>query len=191
MKWSSGEVAVLFGVTPQTIRNWINRPELSVFFSESVRHVDRPRAQSEFIAEDIELCNSIQTMLTQKANWDVIAEQLHSGWRDTNMPARLAIMENDPNKLTDLELVAKLAIANEQSIADQSTIEKRDAEIARLELKITNIEYAARREKDELLERIAQLREDRARDDARKDTLLELYESGRLTPPKPIAGEGK
>lgn len=86
------QVAAIFNVTPQTVRNWVSHPLLSEFFSPEARR-DDDRAYALFYANDIDVCNSIHTMLKQKASWSQIAAALRSGWRDTDLPARAAFFQ--------------------------------------------------------------------------------------------------
>jgi hypothetical protein len=175
-----GDVAAAFDRTRQTIRNWTDNPELAEFFSEQARR-ETGKGYSEFLANDLEVCNSIHILLEEKATWGDIAAKLRSGWRDTNFPDRLLFLASgDDVPENSARLMASRAIAEQKSSDLMEVIHERDARIAELQAKID----AGYVEREKLLREIGQLREEKAAALSRLEAKIELYEEGRLKPLK-------
>lgn len=182
-----GDVAVAFGRTRQTIRNWTDNPELAEFFSEQARR-ETGKGYSEFLANDLEVCNSIHVMLEQKATWGDIAAKLRTGWRDTDFPDRLLFLATgDDVPENSARLMASRAIAEQKSSDLMEMIRDKDRQIADLEKKIED----GWLEREKLLREIGQLREDKATALSRLEAKIELYEDGRLKPLKKRNGAGQ
>ena len=175
-----GDVAVAFGRTRQTIRNWTDNPELSAFFSEQARR-ETGKGYAEFLANDLEVCNTIHVMLEQKATWGDIADKLRSGWRDTDFPDRLLFLAtSDDIPENSARLMASRAIAEQKSSDLMEMIRDKDKRITELEERIE----ASYTEREKLLREIGQLREEKAAALSRLEAKIELYEEGRLKPLK-------
>jgi DNA-binding transcriptional MerR regulator len=161
-----GEVADMFGISGQTIRNWLKNDELKGLFSPGA--TPPPGRQAEFTSEDIQLINSIWS-ITSSGNhdWRSIAENLKSGWREAYLPSRAAFTSSAPD--STLQLAAKLARAEADLDAER---------------RITRI----------LEEQVENLKALAAKSDEYRTKLIEaelelrLYREGRL---KPRKGEGE
>lgn len=185
MGYTTGQVAAGFNRTPQTIRDWIKNPHLQEFFSSSARR-DSGRGQAELFASDVEVCNSIASLLGQGMDWEAIAAELKKGWRDTSLPDKFLVLDDDPRSPSNVMLMAKLAAAQETINADARVEQLLRDQIA--ELKGELAENRRRRQDDdkeneELLKRLI-----------KAEVELELWRAGRLTriaaDPAPPAGEG-
>lgn len=174
-----GDVAAGFGVTRQTIRNWIKQEELAEFFSPQARR-DTGKAQSELIGPDLEVCNSIYVMLRQKSTWSEIASRLRSGWRDTNLPDRLALLAPPADVEASMYLMTARAVAEQKSSDLMEVVRERDAKISELEARLDR----SVQERETLLREIARLREENAVALTKVETELELWRAGRLKPTK-------
>lgn len=172
MGYTTGQVAAGFGKTSQTIRDWIKNPHLQEFFSPSARR-DSGRGQAELFASDVEVCNSIASLLGQGLDWEHIATELKKGWRDTGLPDKFLVLDDDPRSPSNVMLMAKLAAAQETINAD------------------ARVEQMLREQITELKEELAENKRRRQDDDKKNEELLkrlfkaevqlELWESGRLT----------
>jgi DNA-binding transcriptional MerR regulator len=161
-----GEVADMFGITTQTIRNWLKNDELKGLFSEGANALHGK--QHEFTPEDVQLLNSIHSITnTGNYDWRSIAENLKSGWRESHLPMRAAMVDFDSQSA--LGLAVRLAKAE------------------------ADLEFE-RREKQRLEEQVewwkarANESEDNMRKLIRAEFELELWRTGRL---KPEEGQGK
>ena len=175
-----GDAAVGFNRTRQTIRNWIAHPDLHEFFSEQARR-ETGKGYSELLANDLEVCNSIVTMLEQKASFGQIAEKLRTGWRDVEFPDRLLFLANsDDMPENSARLMAGRAIAEQKSTDLMEVVRERDARIAELEERLE----ASHTEREKLLREIGLLREEKATALSRLEVEIELWRNGRLKPSK-------
>lgn len=172
MGYTTGQVAAGFDRTPQTIRDWIKNPHLQEFFSPSARR-DSGRGQAELFASDVEVCNSIASLLGQGLDWEQIAAELKKGWRDNNLPDKFVMLDDDPRSPSNVMLLTKLAAAQETINAD------------------ARVEQMLRDQITDLKHELAENKRQRAIDDQKNEELLkrlykaevqlELWESGRLT----------
>lgn len=155
-----GEVADMFGITTQTIRNWLKNEDLKPLFSPGA--TPPPGQQAEFTKEDVELLNSIWS-ITSSGNhdWRSIAENLKSGWREPYLPQRAAIAGVDSNAA--LQLATKLARA-EQALEDERRITRL------LEQRVEEFKALAEQSAEYQRKLI------------RAEVELELWRSGRLKP---------
>lgn len=182
------EVAAIFNVTPQTVRNWVSHPLLCEFFSPEARR-DDDRAYALFYANDIEVCNSIHTLLKQKLSWGSIAAQLRAGWRDTDLPARAALLDKPVENATHVETVARLAVSTDREGKAIETISQLESEIKTLNKQIHDLEdkvHSLELEKTQALEqaRYAEELRKNALELGRMQRELELLNEGRLMPKK-------
>lgn len=175
MGYTTGQVAAGFDRTSQTIRDWIKHPLLHEFFSTSARR-DGKRGQAELFAADVEVCNTIQVLLGQGLNWSDIHEKLRDGFRDTNLPDKFLMLDDDPRSPSNVMLMTKLAAAQETINANE------------------RIEQMYRDRIDELKAQVA--KSDHDREEALKklykyEVELELWRAGRLNATaSDDAGEG-
>lgn len=175
-----GDVAAAFDRTRQTLRNWVENPQLAEFFSEQARR-ETGKGYSEFLANDLEVVNTIHVLLEQKMTWSDIAERLSTGWRDTDFPDRLLFLaKGDDIPENSVRLMASRAIAEQKSSDLMEVVRDKDKRIAELEARI-EASYA---EREKLLREIGELREEKAAALSRLEAKIELYEEGRLKPVK-------
>ena len=193
-----GAVALAFNVTPQTVRNWVNHPELSEFFSSRARR-DDGQGQAEFLAQDLEVCNSIKVLLRQKKTFDEVAEALRAGWRDTDMPANLMIVDEELQTASSFQMMTSLAVSEANNNTAVKRIETLEDELraARAQLDSERNASAARiRELEkqvfelEKAKAVADAIERRAVEDALVRQELEWRRKGMLKD-SPDGGEGQ
>ena len=164
-----GEVADMFGITTQTIRNWIKLYGLGEFFSDgakSTRH-----KQAFFSADDIRVVNTIN-VLTANGNrdWALVAEVLRSGKREELLPERAAVVAASTTPAVQLAMRAgsaedRLAMALEALNDAQE--------------RLYEVEHTKNEEIKALMREIADLRE--VVGGLQRE--VELYATGRLRPP--------
>lgn len=155
-----GDVAAMLGVSGQTIRNWLKNDELKGLFSEGANPL--PGKQHEFTPDDVQLLNSIYSITnTGNYDWRSIAENLKSGWRESHLPTRAAIVDVDPQAA--LGLATRLA-------KTEADLEFERRENKRLE---EQVEWWKQR---------ASENEENMRKLIRAEMELELWRSGRLKP---------
>lgn len=160
-----GEVADMFGISTQTIRNWLKNDELKGLFSDGANPL--PGKQHEFTPDDVQLLNSIYSITnTGNYDWRSIAENLRSGWRESHLPTRAAIVDVDSQSA--LGLVTRLAKA-------EADLEFERREKQRLEEQVDWWKQRANESEDNMRKLI------------RAEFELELWRSGRL---KPEEGQG-
>lgn len=185
------EVGRIFNRSRQTIGSWVAHEELAEFFSPYARR-ENDAAESRFTIEDIEVCNSIFVMLKQKATWHTIAENLRSGWRDTDLPETAAHIRPALQTPTHTELTARLALATEQYENSQIVIRDLNNEIRDLRAALDEMRESRSSEEKAYLARISELERQKAvvesqSESAIKNALLvqelEFMRSGRLRPP--------
>ena len=185
----TGDVADMFGLTPQTIRDWVKRPELSDLFSLSARPVNGKHA--DFTEDDVSVVNSIWYM-TQEGNhdWRSIGENLRSGWRHPQLPERAAFVA--ASTAPSVMLAARTLNAEKQSESSLAIIRQKDDQIDLLNQRLMELEaqkdeqirqimdkHAA--EKEALLREMTRIERERAAEIARvtaeRDILLRLAQN--------------
>lgn len=166
----TGEAAALLGVSINTARNWIDREELSHFFSDGAKgkHGGAQRVLSE---SDILMLNTIRHLRNVENinDWQIILERLEDGFR---------IQEFPDNAISGDPRVIPLPQAQQSAMA-AATLAQRDLALDRIdeltdELARVRQEYDMRlkleRERnDELQQQIAQLNREIGRLEARLD----------------------
>lgn len=167
-----GKVAHIFHKSTQTIRNWVDRPELAEFFSVTAK--GKPGKPSIFDENDFAVLASINSLLSDGEDWLSIANRLRMGWRETKLPenaAAIAATSHSSIQLAGRALSAedrlKMALERLSVVQDELFQRERD--------------HSAKVE--DLMREIADLKEIVG---ASKREIA-LYESGRLRPP---ASEG-
>lgn len=164
-----GEVADTFGISTQTIRNWLKHDELKGLLSPGA--TPRSGQQAEFTPEDVQVINSIWSLTTSgNHDWRSIAENLKSGWREGYLPARAAIVGIETNSAVGLAV--QLASTTEQLNAER---------------KISQMLKERVEEYKQQLEKSDTEREEYMKKLIKAEVALELWESGRL---KPLEGQG-
>jgi DNA-binding transcriptional MerR regulator len=166
-----GKVAQALGVDSKTVTNWTNRPELARFFSPSA--TDKRRGTDRDITEDdLYVLNTVRTlratMSRRNTDWDSIAEQLATGYRDSQLPAAAATVDTGLSMLAHTERVL-------------ITIQERDSalkRVAELEQRLTDRDTKI----DQMHERLLKDISDMKAQLARADQELEFWRSGRLRP---------
>jgi hypothetical protein len=157
-----GKVADLFGVTTETIRNWVKNPELREFFSVTAKGEGGSKF-SDFSEDDVIVLTSIYTM-TKGGNydWRSIAENLRSGWRESRLPERaaaVAVENNAAMQLASRALVAesRLKEALSKIDIDSALIIKLNDRIMALEQEKSITVEKFMREKETLLREKAEI----------------------------------
>lgn len=185
------EVGRMFKRSRHTIRNWIENDDLKEFFSPEARR-DNDEAEARFTIEDVEVCNSIFVMLRQKATWRTIAENLRSGWRDTDLPEEAAFIRPAPETPSHVETVARLALASEQYSNAMKLVGQLEDEIKDLRQKLDTERTTSIESIRSLEHQIAELERDKAVLETQSKSAiekallvqeLEFMRSGRLRPP--------
>ncbi len=141
----TGEASNILGVATNTLKNWIENPLVSHFFSPSAKG-EHGAPQRLFTESDILLLNTIRQLRTSGVDsWDAIAAYLDSGKRDQEFPQNAVSVDSRTIPLPQAEQSAK-AVA---------TLAERDAalrQVEELRTKLTQVE----KERDEIRERLTQ-----------------------------------
>lgn len=186
MAMKTGEVALAFGVTAQTVRNWVNNYGLQDFFSEQAQRKDE-RVQAEYLADDLEVFKSIQTLVRRHYKWDEIKSELASGWRDTDMPSRLLVVDEHHETASSFQLMNELAVVKSQNTNALDIIKEKDGQIADLRKQIEDLLQRV----EQLNKQVFSLESDRSaavaklaaeRELGRLERELELMQQGRIKP---------
>lgn len=145
----TGAISDQFGITPQTLRNWVRR--YSEFFTPQAK--GKPGRPAVFNESDQAVVLSIYTMLDDGADWDAIGDKLRTGWREEIMPERAAVIASDTNSA--VQLATRAMVSERELLRAEERLQKAEARVAELTDKL--IESHDKREK--LLERLAEERE--------------------------------
>lgn len=139
-------MADIFGVSRETIRNWVNNEHLSKFFSEDARA--EKRTQADFSENDMYVLNSIHSMVTEgNRDWRAIAENLASGWRETSLPERAASVT--ALHAPAMQLAARAFAAETRAVDAKEEV----SETRRIVLQLTERLLGLEGKNSELLER--------------------------------------
>ena len=104
----TGKVAQLLGgLDPQTVNNWVSRPEFESYFSPRARKVGV--AQRDFDERDRVVLNTIRELrqADPHISWEEIASRLASGYRCRQWPTSAAVVEG----AVPLEMMTTSALA--------------------------------------------------------------------------------
>lgn len=138
--------AKALGVNPRTITLWIERPELTPFFSPPARLRGLQRELSD---DDLLVANTIRAMragvANWEANWPAIAERLASGELERKLPAEAATVDSGMTVLAQHEQLTTITAERDSAVKRAQELE---AELR-----------AARQQIDELHGRLADDRE--------------------------------
>lgn len=185
----TGDIADMFGLTSQTIRDWVKRDELRDLFSPSAQA--GKGKQAEFTEEDVTVLNSIFFMTSSgNHDWRSIAENLRSGWRHPQLPERAAFVA--ASTAPAVMLAARTLNAEKQNDNSLTIIRKKDEQIDLLNHRLMELEaekdeqirqlmdkHAA--EKESLLREMTRIERERAAEIARvtaeRDILLRLSQN--------------
>ncbi len=187
----------LGGIDNDTIKNWIERPELAKFFS-STAHGDG-RTQREISESDLIILNTVRSLrVTGTSDWVEIAARLDGGYRDAELPMEAAFVEGtasvqvynnslalakELNETRDLvtALRSEVKRLNDERVADLKEMYREQRE----ELKREQQEHQEERDRINNELAVANVRLQLA------EEKLRLYEAGRLTNPVNGVGGGR
>lgn len=111
-----------------TIKNWIDRDELSKFFSPAAR--GDSRTQREITDDDLLILNSIRELRTNGTrDWVEIAARLDAGYRAERFPDGAAFVSGR----APIQLYQQSAISTREADRERAENEKLRAEIADLQ----------------------------------------------------------
>lgn len=163
-----------------TIKNWIERPELNKFFSPAAQ--GKTSAQRDISDDDLLILNSIRVLrLDGTRDWVEIATRLDSGYRAEKFPDSATFV----NGHAPIQLYQQSAISTREADSARAENARLHAEIAELyEKRIRDVkEYADKRVEDAI--RVA------AQYDARIAKLTDqLIDAERRANVRPPASEG-
>ena len=172
--------AKALGVNPRTITLWIERPELTPFFSPPARLRGLQRELSD---DDLLVANTIRAMRAGVANWEAnwaeIAERLASGERESTLPAEAATVDSGMTALAQHAQVSIVAAERDSAVKRVAELLEQER-VLRAELRDA---YRAQADDRERLLREAKA-EQRQLEQQLAATLaeLELWRAGRLKP---------
>jgi hypothetical protein len=186
----------LGGIDNDTLKNWIERPELAKFFSATA-HGDG-RTQREITESDLIILNTVRSLrVTGTSEWVAIAKRLDGGYRDTELPIEAAFVEGTASVQVYNNALATTKELNETR---QLVVELR-SEIDRLHKeRVADLKELYREQRAEL--KLEQQEHQQERDRIHKELedanvrlqvaeeKLRLYEAGRLAAPDWV-GQGK
>lgn len=104
----TGKVAQLLGgLDPQTVNNWVSRPEFDAYFSAAARKIGV--AQRDFDERDRVILNTIRELRQTDSHisWEEIAARLASGYRCRQWPTSAAVVDG----AAPLEMMTTSAMA--------------------------------------------------------------------------------
>jgi hypothetical protein len=139
-----GKAARFIGVDRNTLRNWVERPELAKLFSAGTRE---PNSR-QFDERDLFVANTINRLREQRMEWDAIADKISSGYLDTELsPAAVEVdsglsMLQATSKMIELRSQVDFLKAqlNEQRERYEGQLLKEREEIRRLERELGRLE---------------------------------------------------
>lgn len=172
---NTAKAARALDVNDRTLKLWIGRPELARFFSEQARRDGSGRDLSE---QDIIVANTIRYLREGVGNnnvdWDGIADQLATGYRNEQLPATADTVTSDQS-------VAVIVAQQQQRVTAIQT--ERDAALKRaeqLEAELQREQQGRREDIERLMREVADARAQAA---VLQNT-VDLFEAGRLKPRK-------
>ena len=121
------KVGLIFGVSTQTLRDWVDRKELTVFFSPKAR--GRPGRPAVFDEQDFGVVCSISSLRGQGRDWQQIADTLQTGWRETVLPETAAAVAAQTN--AGMQLSNKLGAAHEAANGERRILDMYREETAK------------------------------------------------------------
>ncbi|MEO8395448.1 MAG: hypothetical protein ABI700_20815 [Chloroflexota bacterium] len=184
----TGEAAKLLGIDPKTIINWIDRVEFTKYFSPTARK--EGIKQRILTDNDFAVLNTIRHATTDgNTAWVDIAAIIDSGELERDIPTNAAFADTRTVPEPQVrESMRALQIAAER---DQLALQvgNMQARIDDLEQKLQNEQSGRRDDIERLMREViaAQASQSDDRDElvkklAEAETMLRLYEAGRLKP---------
>ena len=139
-----GKAARAIGVDRNTLRNWVERPELQNLFSASTRE---PNSR-QFDEHDLFVANTINRLREQRMEWADIASEIRAGHLDTNLSPAAAEVNMGMSVLQATSKMIELrsqvdflkAQLDEQRERYEGQLAKERDEIRRLEREIGRLE---------------------------------------------------
>lgn len=141
--WTTNDIAQVFSVTPQTVRNWCT--DFTDYLSSEAAP-DTPGTKRMFTEDDVKVFVLIREMTQRGSNYDEVRKALADGKRG-ELPDQLPLNKDDyTSLLTEQEIYRLLPIIRQRDEAvgqlkqlqserdqDRQTIERLNREIGKLE----------------------------------------------------------
>ncbi len=106
----TGELAKTLGVSDQTLINWMSRPEISKFMSESAL-AQGGNTQRIYLESDVLILNTVRMMRAKGVdNWDEIRDLLDSGYREQEYPQNAIVTDNRTIPMLQAKQAADYAV---------------------------------------------------------------------------------
>jgi len=142
----TGELAKLLNVSDQTLLNWMSRPEIRPYLSETALG-EGGNTQRIYTESDVLVLNTIR-MLRAKGiqDWEEIQKKLEAGEREQEFPQNALVTDSRTIPLPQAKQAAEYAVALQQLNAALS-------KVAELEIRLAE----AKHEKAELQEKYEKL----------------------------------
>jgi DNA-binding transcriptional MerR regulator len=110
----SGELAKLLNVSDQTLINWMSRPEIRSFLSDSAIG-ESGNTQRIYTEGDVLVLNTVRILRAKGIqNWDEIQKKLDDGEREQEFPQNAIVTDNRTIPLPQAKQAAEYAVAIEQ-----------------------------------------------------------------------------
>jgi DNA-binding transcriptional MerR regulator len=110
----SGELAKLLNVSDQTLINWMSRPEIRPFLSDSAVG-ESGNTQRIYTESDVLVLNTIRILRAKGIqNWDEIQKKLDDGEREQEFPQNAIVTDNRTIPMPQARQAAEYAVAIEQ-----------------------------------------------------------------------------
>jgi DNA-binding transcriptional MerR regulator len=110
----SGELAKLLNVSDQTLINWMSRPEIRPFLSDSAIG-ESGNTQRIYTESDVLVLNTVRILRAKGIqNWDEIQKKLDDGEREQEFPQNAIVTDNRTIPLPQAKQAAEYAVAIEQ-----------------------------------------------------------------------------
>jgi DNA-binding transcriptional MerR regulator len=168
--------AKALGINPRTLVLWIDRAELTPFFSRPAR---LPGAQREISDDDLIVANTIRHLragvANNAANWPEIAAALAAGERNKQLPAQAITVDSGMSVLE--QHIALNTITNERNVA-LAQAEQYKAEVQQLRAEMAALHQERRGD----IERLSQKITDAEARAAAYEAELKLWQAGKLRP---------
>ena len=137
----SGELAKLLNVSDQTLINWMSRPEIRPFLSDSAVG-ESGNTQRIYTESDVLVLNTVRILRAKGIqNWDEIQKKLDDGEREQEFPQNAIVTDNRTIPLPQAKQAAEYAVAIEQLNAALSKVNDLEDRLA--ESKRENAELRA------------------------------------------------
>jgi DNA-binding transcriptional MerR regulator len=110
----SGELAKLLNVSDQTLINWMSRPEIRPFLSDSAIG-ESGNTQRIYTESDVLVLNTVRILRAKGIqNWDEIQKKLDDGEREQEFPQNAIVTDNRTIPMPQARQAAEYAVAIEQ-----------------------------------------------------------------------------